>query len=45
MKTIEIRVQLAPVVHKAIKKIATNEGRSMSKQITFILKEIADKAK
>lgn len=39
MKVIEVKIRIPEDAHKAVKALAVEEGRSMSKQIIQIIKE------
>jgi len=41
MQETEVRIRVPNEVHEVIKKKAIDEGRSMNKQITQVLKEYA----
>ena len=43
MQTTEVRIRVPNDIHNAIKKKAVDEGRSMNKQITQIIKEYIHK--
>ena len=37
MKTVEVKIRLPEDIHAQLKELAAKEGRSMNKQITWIL--------